>query len=560
MYAARDERTGRPVALKLLAADLTGTPAHRQRLFAEGCLAASLDHPGICAIHEIGDAAGRAYVAMELLSGVTLDVYARQHPFDADRALDIAIQLTEALREAHEHDVVHRDLKSRNILVDADGRVKVLDFGLALRTRDDGPGGHGSRGPSVGTPDYASPEQIVGCEIDARSDLFSLGVVLHEMLTGRLPFQGENRTELFRAIVSNPALPVDQLNDAVPVGLSNVVGRLLAKDRERRYPSAAAVLAALRRVREKPAAPGARPGLTDSRWFHRIAGSAAGLLLAVGGLFPASVVLGIEAEAALRTTTAGQSGIWVGLATSRAFEPAVAAADQPAEVWIGNDGRLVYSTAVRGRAAVWTLAPGATTPRLVTAEGGSPAVAPSGDVLVFVGAADRALYRVALDGSRVERLADGPASAPRVLPDGRTVVFRDAAGVVRRMPVRGGAAEPLAGHRIGVVPLVSPDGRRIAFAQQDHTVVCDLPGCTHGRRLTVMGALAWTPDGLGLAFVGQPRGANVWVAPIDGGTARQVTWFSNRLVSGVAWSPDGRRLAVSRVMTLSDFELLPAFR
>jgi hypothetical protein len=569
VYAARDRRTDQLVALKIVRPGQLDGLRQRRKLYAEGWVAAGLDHPNICTIYEVGDAEGRAFVAMEFVSGTTLDVFARETPFDADRALDIAIQLTRALHEAHSRHVVHRDLKSTNIVVTAEGVVKVLDFGLAIRTDAEAatfePGAprNAPSGVGVGTADYASPEQILGAALDARSDLFSLGVVLHEMLTGRLPFSGENRTELFRAIVNNPARPADQLNGAVPLALSNVVGRLLAKQREERYQSAEDVLRDLERIGDEATRPPRMRHLTDSRWFHRIAGTAAGLILAVGGLFPASVVVSYEAEAALRSTAARQSGVWTGLAGGRTLDEVVAAAERPDSVWIGNDGRLVYSTSGQnGRGAIWTLAPGDLSPRLVTADARQPTVLPAGNAVVFTGIHDQALYRSALDGSRLERLTAEPATSPRVMPDGTAIVFRHAVtGRIWMLPLDGSPARPLTDRRIdATAPLVSPDGRRLAFEQAGQTLVCDLPGCVNERRLPIAGVRAWTPDSLALAYAGQPRQANVWIAPVEGGPSKQITWFSRRAVSSVAWSPDGRRLAVARKMTLSDLELLAPFR
>jgi serine/threonine protein kinase len=185
---------------------------------------------------------------------------------------------------------------------------------------------------------------VTGRAVDARSDLFSLGVVLHKLLTGRLPFAGENRTELFRAIVNNPAIPVDQLSDATPVALSGVVSRLLAKNREQRYQSAADVLSDLRLIgqpaRSMSTARARR--MTHSRWFHRVVGSAAGVVLSVGGILPATIVLSHEAEAAMRSTAATRSGVWTGIVGARAFSAIVSAASSPDSVWIGNDGTIVY--------------------------------------------------------------------------------------------------------------------------------------------------------------------------------------------------------------------------
>jgi hypothetical protein len=568
VYAARDCRTDRPIALKVLQPGLLRSPSLRRQLYAEGWMAAALDHPHICTVHEIGEADGRPFVAMELVEGQTLRARAAERPFDAATVLAVARQLAAALREAHAHHVVHRDLKSSNILITADDQVRILDFGIALQMIAPlaaEPAGAAEPGIGIGTTAYASPEQVLGRQVDERSDLFSLGVVLHELLTGRLPFSGGNRTDLIRAIVSNQPTPVDQINDAVPGPLSNVVTRLLAKDRTRRYQSSQDVLDDLDRIDLTLVDRAARAGggrLTDSRWFHRIAGTAAGLVLAVGGLFPATVVLSYEAEAAIRSTAARRSGVWTGLVGARTLDAIVTATASPDSIWIGDDGRVVYGTTRQGgRASVWTVAPREAAPSLVSDEGRTPSVAPNAGFIVFAGDQNQRLYRAGLDGSVPEWIGGHRVAAPTVLPDGLAVIYREiGSGHVWSQPLDGGDAVRVTNRAITSQPFISPNGRALAFEHQGQTIVCDLPRCTGERRLAVGGLRGWTPDGRHLAYIGPPRGANIWVTPIAGGAPRQVTWFTNRAVSSVAWSADGSRLAVTRVPTIGDLEIVKRFR
>ena len=256
VYLVTDMQLHRPVALKLLPVESAADPERRARFDREARLAAALRHPHICTIHEIGEAEGRPFIAMEYVEGKTLRDKCASGPLAVDETLTIAVQIADALDDAHTHHIVHRDLKSANIVITARGDVKILDFGLAKRV----PGVDGATpevttaadlsqaGLVVGTIAYMSPEQALGQPVDHRSDLFSFGVVLYEMLTGRLPFAGHTSVAVINAILNEapPAMP--RFNERVPDGLVGVVTKLLEKDRERRYQSAREVRIDLERV------------------------------------------------------------------------------------------------------------------------------------------------------------------------------------------------------------------------------------------------------------------------------------------------------------------------
>ncbi|HEY7214637.1 MAG TPA: protein kinase [Thermoanaerobaculia bacterium] len=235
VYKARDLTLGRTVALKFLPA-LSHEERDRKRFFREARAASRLNHPGICTIHEVGeDADGQLFLCMELCEGETLKARLQRGPLPLAEALDVAIQLASALAVAHRAGIVHRDIKPANIVVNENNKVKVLDFGLAL-TAGETRITHAGR--AVGTVVYMSPEQIGGREIDQRSDLWSLGVVLFEMLTGRFPFEGASDWAVLEAVVNRQPESLTKLRPGLPRDLDRLLARLLAKDPEARIAAA----------------------------------------------------------------------------------------------------------------------------------------------------------------------------------------------------------------------------------------------------------------------------------------------------------------------------------
>jgi eukaryotic-like serine/threonine-protein kinase len=250
VYKARDTSLDRLVALKFLPAHRTAEPEARDRLISEAKAASALDHPGIAVVHEIGvmdpDADdpdhGRLFIAMAYYDGETLERRLRRGPLPVRQALDHAIQLVDGLAAAHQAGIVHRDIKPGNILVTERGRLKILDFGVARR--DDG--GEAKPEDARGTLPYMSPEQTRGEPADQRTDLWSVGVVLYELLAGFRPFEGEPEAALVRAIRTGTPPPLHGVRPDIPPALIRVVDRCLARDPAHRYPDAQALLADLR--------------------------------------------------------------------------------------------------------------------------------------------------------------------------------------------------------------------------------------------------------------------------------------------------------------------------
>jgi serine/threonine protein kinase/Tfp pilus assembly protein PilF len=247
VYKAHDEKLHRDVALKFLPPYLTSDSTERDRFLHEARAAATLNHPNIATVHEIDEHDGRLFLAMELIEGGTLRDLLGKEPMSVEKVLDIGIQVSEGLSAAHEKGIIHRDIKPENIMVTAKGHAKIMDFGLA---RIAGATKLTKAGSTLGTIGYMSPEQIRGEEVDRRSDIFSLGVVLFEMLAGAKPFRGEHEASISYSILNEDPLPIARYNNKVSPELDRIVLKALNKHRDERYQHADDSLADLRHERK----------------------------------------------------------------------------------------------------------------------------------------------------------------------------------------------------------------------------------------------------------------------------------------------------------------------
>jgi Tol biopolymer transport system component/tRNA A-37 threonylcarbamoyl transferase component Bud32 len=540
VYKARDARLGRFVALKVLPEDKVRDAERRQRFAQEARAASAINHPHIVTVHDVGESEGVHFIAMELVEGRTLAERMGRRPLPLREALALATQVADALAQAHAKGIVHRDLKPGNVIVTPAGVAKVLDFGLAklveTEVSEDEPTEvkpATDAGMIVGTAAYMSPEQAQGRRVDARSDIFSFGAVLYEMVTGRRAFPADSKTAALAAILRDEPRPASEVSPAVPRELERLIQHCMKKDPSRRFQHMDDVRTLLDELREDSdsgklgAAPPARPaGLARYRPIG----------LAVAGL-----------------VVAGIAGVWVARRAPRAAEAPLVA---------------VPLTASRGIEM-------------------QPSFSPDGNEVVFAGNGEREenfdLYRMLIGSGEPLRLTRDAADdvSPAWSPDGRSIAFArlrhgEPAGVFV-IPALGGTER-----QVGVAEMPLPDDlyhTGLAWSPDSRgLIVADVPeGEPPGlflipldggekRRLTsAPGALGdWDPaldrDGRRLVFVRQFDGGNgdLYQLTLDAagapGEPRRLT-RAKREVASPVWSADASEILFTRGNRMSERQL-----
>jgi Tol biopolymer transport system component len=571
VYRATDERLGRRVAIKVLLPGAATDAERRRRFELEARVVSSLNHPHICALHDIGSevpalptgATPRRsepvdFLVMEYLEGQTLRERLAKGPLPVAEALELAVEIADALAAAHRRGIFHRDLKPANVILTRSG-AKLLDFGLA-KVKAAEPVGRISTmstrpGVILGTRPYMAPEQLEGKEVDARTDLFAFGCVLHEMLTGRRAFEGDSEASIISAIMVKEPASVRSLQPRVPLPLDRLVRACLAKDRDRRWHSAHDLAEQLRALAEA-GDDAAMPGAASRSWWSARHAAAALALVGLGA------AIGVPLARRIASPEPAVKVVPRNITTSLAWD------GEPA---LSPDGtRVAFTSGESGNADIWVVpAQGGTTLRVTddAAWDSSPAWFPDGAQLAFASdrLGSRGIWRVSPGGAATLLVPD--AEDPALSPDGGRIAFvRVALTGYRRVLVAPiadvSAARALTGDRDGVFdhrgPAWSPDGRTLVYgAQRDLWLVSADGG--KPTRLTIDGEIdvdpCWSSDGRHVLFASDREGTRaLWRVPVRGGPPTRVT-----LGTGPEQHPsvsrDGRRLVYATTLVNLDLEL-----
>jgi Tol biopolymer transport system component len=569
VYRARDTRLGRDVAIKVLPSDRLADETRRQRFVREARAASALSHPHIVTIHEIETAGGIDFIVMELVPGRTLAEQIRPG-MRVPEALRIAIAIADALARAHAAGIVHRDLKPANVMVGDDGSVKVLDFGLAKLIADGAPSGDGDEatataealsssrsGTIAGTPGYMSPEQATGAPVDSRSDVFSFGALLYEMVTARRAFAGDSTADtLAKVVTADPAAPT-KVARGVPEELEKLIFRCLRKEPARRLQHMDDVKLLLEEIRDDVATRSAAPAPAARRSIRGLLAALAALIVLVGGLLtwrsrsgpPPMRLLPVTTMAGTESTPSfSPDGTQVAFSWEGEGRPAGALADR--DIWI----KLVAGTEMR---------------RLTSGPGDdwNPSWSPDGSQVAFLRIAkpdatagdpnEGAVNVISTLGGQERRLGfEARFSQLAWSPDGRWIAAgrmgRDGetdpgASGIHVIPVAGGDSRaittpPQPGW--DTHPAFSPDGRRLAYVSCTGTITppCDvfvldlddaMKGSSPPRRLSdrsgAIHGVAWTRDGRHVVYArsfmyfnGRGMGSHLWRVAAGGGAPERI--------------------------------------
>jgi eukaryotic-like serine/threonine-protein kinase len=525
VYRARDTRLGREVAVKVLPAELSADSNRLRRFEQEARSASALNHPNIVTLHDIGFEGSVSYIAMELVDGKTLRELLLAGSLPIKKLLQIAPQVADGLAKAHEAGIVHRDLKPENVMVTGDGRVKILDFGLAKVTQPDSDSG-GSESLTVtrgtepgivmGTVGYMSPEQASGHAVDYRSDQFSFGSVLYEMATAKRAFEGKTKPEILAAIIRDEPEPIGSLNPRVPPPVRWIIERCLSKDSRQRYASTEDLARELATVRDhlsetslssEVALPETRRRLLRTRKL--LGWTIAGALLLAG-----AVLLSRRPAAAPANRIYASLLPPPGLEFDTQSAPPAISPDGRSVVFRAGDSLWIRSFADRE----WQKLPG-------TENGAWPFWSPDSQSIGFI-TADFKLKRVRVGGTTSQMIVEAPGFRGASWNADDTIIFGKLNGPLQRVPAGGGEAtaltklDPARGEDDHRFPYFLPDGRRFLYLVRTEKAGMNLAsGSLDSKETKILGkassTVAFAPPGYLLSV----RADNALVAqPFDART------------------------------------------